>query len=62
MGAVGPEHCTMSPPNLGETGPLSQGVHAGGKAIRIHHINGTEVRKKRLRGHTISNKQKTDLV
>ena len=35
---------------LGETGPLSQGVQAGRKALRIRHINGMEVRKKRPRG------------
>jgi hypothetical protein len=38
------------PSYLGETGPLSQGVQAGGKAPRIRHINGVEVRKKRPRG------------
>jgi hypothetical protein len=32
---------------LGKTGPLSQGVQAGRKALRIRHINGMEVRKKR---------------
>jgi hypothetical protein len=36
--------------NLGETGPLSQGVQAGRKALRIRHLNGVEVRKKRPRG------------
>jgi hypothetical protein len=36
--------------SLGETGPLSQGVQAGRKALRIRHINGMEVRKKRPRG------------
>ena len=35
---------------LGETGPLSQGVQARRKALRIHHENGMEVRKKRPRG------------
>jgi hypothetical protein len=35
---------------LGETGPLSQGVQAGRKALRIRYINGMEVRKKRPRG------------
>jgi hypothetical protein len=35
---------------LGETGPLSQGVQAGRKALRIRYINGMEVRKKRHRG------------
>ena len=35
---------------LGETGPLSQGFEEGRKAIRMHHINGMEVRKKRPRG------------
>ena len=37
-------------PRLGETGPLSQGVQARRKALRIRHINGMEVRKKRPRG------------
>jgi hypothetical protein len=32
---------------LGKTGPLSQGVQAGRKALRIRHIHGMEVRKKR---------------
>jgi hypothetical protein len=36
--------------NLAETGPLSQGVQAGRKALRKRHINGMEVRKKRPRG------------
>ena len=36
--------------HLGETGPLSQGVQAGTKALRTRHINGMEVRKKRSRG------------
>ena len=36
--------------DLGETGPLSQGVQAGGKALRIRRINGMEVGKKRPRG------------
>jgi hypothetical protein len=31
---------------LGETDPLSQGVQAHRKALRICHINGMEVRKK----------------
>jgi hypothetical protein len=35
---------------LGETGPLSQGVRAGRKALRTRHMNGMEVRKKRPRG------------
>jgi hypothetical protein len=35
---------------LGETSPLSQGVQVGTKALRIHRINGMEVRKKRGRG------------
>jgi hypothetical protein len=34
----------------GEARPLSQGVQAGRKAIRIRHINGMKVRKKRARG------------
>ena len=33
-----------------ETGPLSQGVQARRKALRIRHINGMEVRKKMPRG------------
>jgi hypothetical protein len=37
-------------PRLGETGPLSQGVQVRGKVLRIRHINGVEVRKKRPRG------------
>jgi hypothetical protein len=32
--------------DLGETGPLSQGVQAGRKALRLRHIDGMEVRKK----------------
>ena len=36
--------------NLGETGPLSQGVQASRKALRICQINGMKVRKKRPRG------------
>ena len=36
--------------HLGETGPLSQGVQACRKAVRVRHINGAEVRKKRPRG------------
>jgi hypothetical protein len=36
--------------HLGEAGPLSRGVQAGRKALRIRHINGMEVRKKRPRG------------
>jgi hypothetical protein len=36
--------------HLGETGPLSQGVQAGRKALRKRRTNGMEVRKKRLRG------------
>jgi hypothetical protein len=36
--------------HLGKTGPLSQGVQAGRKALRIRHINGLKVRKKRPRG------------
>jgi hypothetical protein len=34
----------------GETGPLSQGVQAGRKALRTRHINGMEVRKRRPGG------------
>jgi hypothetical protein len=36
--------------HLGERGPLSQGVHAGRKVLRIRRINGMDVRKKRPRG------------
>ena len=37
--------------HLGETGPLSQGVQAGRKALRtLPCINGVKVRKKRPRG------------
>ena len=36
--------------DLGETGPLSQGVQVGRKAFRICNTNGIEVRKKRPRG------------
>jgi hypothetical protein len=36
--------------HLGETGPLSQGVQARRKALRIRHRNGMEVRKKMPRG------------
>jgi hypothetical protein len=35
--------------DLGKTGPLSQGFQAGGKALRMCHKNGMEVRKKRPR-------------
>jgi hypothetical protein len=38
------------PPDLGETGPLSRGVQARRKTLRIRHTNGMEVRKKRPRG------------
>jgi hypothetical protein len=36
--------------HLGETGPLSQGVQAGRKALRMRYIDGVEVRKKRPGG------------
>jgi hypothetical protein len=36
--------------HLEETGPLSPGVQARRKALRIRHINGMEVCKKRPRG------------
>jgi hypothetical protein len=36
--------------DLGEIGPLGQGVQAGRKALIICHINGMEVHKKRARG------------
>jgi hypothetical protein len=50
-----PQHRDQLPPcqallHLGETGPLSQGVQAGRKALRIRHVNGMKVRKKRPRG------------
>jgi hypothetical protein len=40
-------HCLL---NLAETGPLSQGVQAGRKALSIRHIKGMEAREKRPRG------------
>jgi hypothetical protein len=42
----------LPPPgvHLGETGPLSQGVQARRKALRIRPIHGMGVRKKRPRG------------
>ena len=43
-GRIVPDH------HLGETGPLSQGVQARRKALRIRYINSMEVRKKRPRG------------
>ena len=36
--------------DLGETSQLSQGVQARRKVLRIRHINGMEVPKKRPRG------------
>jgi hypothetical protein len=42
-----PMRCTGRIAYLGETGPLSQGVQAGRKALRISQINGMRVRKKR---------------
>jgi hypothetical protein len=36
--------------DLGETGPLSQGVQARRKALRIRYRNSMGVRKKRPRG------------
>jgi hypothetical protein len=47
MRCMDPEISCIS---LGETGPLSQGVQVGRNALRIRHINGMEVRKKRPRG------------
>jgi hypothetical protein len=53
---VKPKHAAVAlqyptaPCHLEETGPLSQGVQAGRKALIIHHKNGMEVRKKRPRG------------
>ena len=41
---------STGPVYLGETGPLSQGVQARRKVLRIRHINGMEVRKKRSGG------------
>ena len=35
---------------LGATGPLSQGVQEGRQALKIRHIDGMEVRRKRPRG------------
>jgi hypothetical protein len=35
---------------LGETGPLSQGAQARRKVLKIRHIHGMEVRKKKPRG------------
>ena len=35
---------------LRETGSLSQGVQTGRKALRVRHMHGVEVRKKRPRG------------
>jgi hypothetical protein len=37
-------------PDLGETGPLSQGVQARKKELRTSHINGIKVREKRPTG------------
>ena len=45
-----PRHRAPAVQHLGETGPLSQGVQAGRKALRIRHTNGTDVREKRPRG------------
>ena len=42
--------CGRRAARLGETGPLSQGVQARRKPLRIRHMNGMEVRKKRPRG------------
>ena len=42
--------CAVMRVNLGETGPLSWGVQARRQALRIRHINGMEVRKKRPKG------------
>jgi hypothetical protein len=36
--------------DLRETCPLNQGIQVGGKALRIRHTNGMEVRRKRLSG------------
>ena len=36
--------------DLGETGPLSQGIQVRRKALRIRRMNGMEVRKTRHRG------------
>jgi hypothetical protein len=36
--------------HLGGTGPLSQGVQAGRQALRMLHMHGVGVRKKRPRG------------
>ena len=45
-----PERVDPHVAHLGETGPLSQGVQARRKALRIRYINSMEVRKKRPRG------------
>jgi hypothetical protein len=49
-GEEGQAHHRVGDADLGETGPFSQGVQAGRQALRIRHINGMEVRKKRPRG------------
>jgi hypothetical protein len=36
--------------SLEEAGPLGQGVQVGGKKLRVRHINGMGVRKKKPRG------------
>jgi hypothetical protein len=36
--------------DLGETGPLSQGVHEGRQALRTLHMHGVELHRKRPRG------------
>ena len=41
---------TLRRKHLGETRPLRQGVQARRKALRILHIHGMEVRKKKPRG------------
>jgi hypothetical protein len=45
-----PHEAAAASMNLGETGPLSHGVQARRKALRIRYINSMEVRKKRPRG------------
>ena len=50
VGDVDHRHRLALEQHLGETGPLSRGVQARRKALRIRYTNGMEVRKKRPRG------------
>ncbi len=45
-----PRHLLEDGGDLGETGPLSQGVQARWTALGVRHMNGVEVRRKRPRG------------